>query len=129
MTCITLPQDTPAACHLLRKTRLAKEEKFYRLTSPPENPKIYPSETTNIHEAVVFPLLNKTSAVLIIKSVLSPTLKERGWVLRYLGMGLRNKLISYKSLTPGHLVAFTNYSDYGDLLKFYRDKQKVSKHL
>lgn len=124
MTCITLPQDTLFFCKALRKTRLELQQKFYRLTSPQEHLKKYPSETTNVLEAVAFPLLNQTSAKVVARSVLSPTLHETDWVLHYIGMSLKNKLISSKSLTPGFLKAFTSYSDFANLLDVYRERQQ-----
>ncbi|CAB4030614.1 arachidonate 5-lipoxygenase-like, partial [Paramuricea clavata] len=128
-TCIALPQKVPQQigkrrmCPAKRLFNLVEQNIFYKLTTPLSEPLIYLNETTNLFEAVPFPLLNQPSSKVVLRSVLSPTLDEQGWVIRYLGMAQRNTKLVEKTMEPENLQPFTKYSDHGQLLKSYREEQ------
>jgi hypothetical protein len=128
-TCIALPQKVPQQigkrrmCPVARFFNLVEQNIFYKLTTPVSEPLIYPSETTDLFKAVPFPLLNQPSHNVVLRSVLTPNLHEQGWVTRYLGMVIRNKILVGKTLDPKNLQPFTKYSDYAHLLKSHREEQ------
>jgi hypothetical protein len=128
-TCIALPQKVPQQigkrriCPAKRLLKLVEQNIFYKLTTPLSEPLIYLNETTNLFEAVPFPLLNQPSSKVVLRSVLSPTLDEQKWVIRYLGMAQRNTKLVEKTMEPENLQPFTKYSDHGQLLKSYREEQ------
>ncbi len=126
-TCIVLPQKVktvpPLMCPLARHIRLIEQKNFYKLTTPPKQPLAYPNETTNLLEAVRFPLLNQPFINVVLRSALLPELDEQKWVIRYLAMAQRNKVLAKKI---GNGQTFTKYSDYAQLLKSYREEQPKS---
>ena len=121
-----LPQDVnkfPLMCPLQRHADLVLENLFYKLTTPPENPLEYPAETSNILEAVPFPLLNQPSEKVLLRSALQPRLNETEWLIRYIGMSTRNGALAKKTVENPDIKPFTDYADYAQLLKSFRDEQ------
>ncbi len=99
-TCIVLPQKVnPLTCPILRHALLLKQKLFYKLTTPPSKPLAYPSQTTNILEAVPFPLLNQHPITLLLRSLLLPGLGEQKWLPRFLGSTVRNQGLAKKNNT------------------------------
>ena len=124
-TCIVLPQKVnPLTCPILRHALLLKQKLFYKLTTPPSKPLAYPSQTTNILEAVPFPLLNQHPITLLLRSLLLPGLGEQKWLPRFLGSAVRNQGLAKKTIQAGK--TFTKYSDYAQLLRSYRAEQPKS---
>ena len=126
-TCITLPQKVNVLlCPIVRHLGLNEQKKFYKLTTPPTEPLAYPNQTTNLLQAVPFPLLNQPSAKVVLRSALRPDLDEQSWLIRYLSMVQRNKNLVKKTLKSRNYQPFTNYLDYAELLKSFRDEQSKS---
>ena len=112
----------PTARHLV----LNEEKEFYKLTTPPSQPLAYLNQTTNIFEVLPFPLLNQSSLKVVLRSGLESDLAEQSWLIRYLGMIRRNKVLVKnvkKALIFEKNQPFTNYLDYAQLLKRFRDEQ------
>jgi hypothetical protein len=107
-------------CSSKRHAKLAEQNNFYKLTTPPSEPLAYPNQTTNFLEAVTFPLLNQPSIKLLLRSASVPELAELQWMIRYLSISQRNQLLVK---TTENLQPFTTYSEYAQLLKAFRDEQ------
>ena len=125
-TCIVLPQHVNKfsfMCSLQRRIDLNLENLFYKLTTPSDKPLAYPKETSNVLKAVSFPLLNQPTDKLLLRSALKPRLREAGWLIHYLGMTRRNRELIKKTLENPNIQPFTNYSNYAQLLKSYREEQ------
>ena len=120
-----LPQDAikNQMCPLRRAVDLAIEKGFYKLTTPLEKPLAYPNETTNLLEAVPFPLLNQPSEKVLVRSALKLRLQETQWLIRYVGSLARNNQLVKNTLENPNTKPFTDYSDYTQLLKSYREEQ------
>jgi hypothetical protein len=122
-TCIGLPQKVnKALCPLKRRLHLWEQNWFYKLTTPRRNPLAYPNQTKNLMEAVPFPLLNRGSVAIIIRSAFKSELSERGWLIRYLGMASRNRNLAKKSSESN----CTTYANYAQLLTRFRNKESKS---
>ena len=113
-------------CSIVRQAKLAVQNDFYKLTTPPSKPLAYPNQTTNLLEAVPFPLLNQPSVNVLLRSALVPELGELEWLIRYIGMAQRNKGLVKNAIESGNRQPFTTYSDYAQLLKNIRDEQPRS---
>ena len=110
-------------CSIVRQVKLAVQNDFYKLTTPPRKPLAYPNQTTNLLQAVPFPLLNQPSVNVLLRSALVPELAELEWLIRYVGMAQRNKVLVKKTIEFGNRKPFTTYLDYAQLLKNIRKKQ------
>jgi hypothetical protein len=126
-TCIALPHKVNALlCPISRQRGLTEQKKFYELTTPPSKPLAYPDQTKNLLEAVPFPLLNQSLAKLVSRSALRPDLSEQNWLILLLSTNERIRVLAKKTLESENLQPFTNYSDYAQLLKRFRDEQSKS---
>ena len=121
-----LPQRANKDCSIARRVKLVAQNSFYKLTTPPRKPLAYPNQTTNLLEAVPFPLLNQPSVNVLLRSALVPELGELEWLIRYIGMLQRNRDLVKNATESGNRQPFTTYSDYAQLLKNIRDEQSKS---
>ena len=129
-TCIALPQKVKMRlCPTERRLGLNEQREFYKLTTPPSQPLAYPNQTTNLLGVVPFPLLNQSSSKVVLRSAIRSDLAEKSWLIRYLAMSKRNKVLVKKTLESGKNQPFTNYLDYAQLLKGFRDEQPKTIHL
>ena len=119
-------------CFKLNIVKIAFKLIKYKLTSPLENPPEFPSETSNLIEAIATPVLNQPAALVVVNSLINGfkaySIKKPltlTWPFLWLGNALRNKQLSVQYLAPGHVPNLTTYDGYANFFKEYRDKQKV----
>ena len=104
----------------------------YKLTSPSENPPEFPTNTTNLAEAIAAPVLNQPASLVVVNSLIEgfkdyniKTPLKLTWPFLWLGNSLRNKQMSLQYLAPGHVPSLKTYDDYAAFLDEYREKQRV----
>ena len=123
-------------CFSLNLVKLVLKLHKYRLTEPSEDPPEFPTETTNLIEAVATPVLNHPSSVVVLNGLLqglkSYDIKKPlklTWPFLWLGNSLRNKQLATQYLAPGRVPNLTTYDGYAAFFDEYREKQKVRSRL
>ena len=118
-------------CFKLNIIKIAFKLMKYKLTSPLENPPEFPTETSDLIEAVAAPVLNQPAALVVVNSLINGfkayNIKKPltlTWPFLWLGNSLRNKQLSGHYLAPGNVPNLTTYDGYAAFFKEYRDKQK-----
>lgn len=108
-------------CPLARRSSLKLQQKFYILTKPPNPPKQFPNQSTNLAECVSYPLLNQSTSKVVARSLTNPELYESKWLLNYVSMTVRNRILSavIRSKNP----QYKTNDDYSNLLKTFRSSQ------
>ena len=110
-------------CLIKRLADLALQRSFYKLSTPLDPPLHYPNQTQNVLEALPFPLLDQSSKKVILRSLFTPELDEKNWIIRYLGMANRNEELLKSILKTENYQVFTKYSQYAKLLETFREEQ------
>ena len=118
-------------CFKLNIVKIVFKLMKYKLTSPLENPPEFPTETSNLIEAVATPVLNQPAALVVVNSLINGfkafNIKKPftlTWPFLWLGNALRNKQLSVQYLAPGNVPDLSTYDGYATFFKEYRDKQK-----
>ena len=108
----------------------------YKLTSPLENPPDFPTETSNLIEAVAAPVLNQPSALVVVNSLIEglKTYSIKSpftltWPLLWLGNALRNKQLSLGYLAPGNVPNLTTYDGYAAFLDELEKNKKYDHYI
>ncbi|XP_046850359.1 polyunsaturated fatty acid 5-lipoxygenase-like isoform X2 [Xenia sp. Carnegie-2017] len=123
-TCIVISQKTfPLQCPAFRGTNLLDQRLFYQLSTPLRVPLKYPEQTKNFLKSVSFPLLNQQNTSVLLRTALRVDLHESDWLLHFMAMNMRNRMLKGKILGK-EPKPFTTYAEYANLLKKFREAQK-----